>query len=144
MMSCPLLPEIFEIIVDHLHNDRASLGTCCIVSKSWVSRTQRRIFSHIKFMTKSSLDSWMKTFLDPSNSPAHYTRTLSVHGLKVFTRASADAFPWLQSFHNIAELFVDTIGVRVVAWTYCSCSGGLVTGEERKVRSGRKAVGGGL
>ena len=35
-------------------------------------------------------------------------------------------------------------GVRVIAWTYCSCSGGLVTGEERKVRSGRKAVGGGL
>ena len=34
--------------------------------------------------------------------------------------------------------------VRVTAWTYCSCSGGLVTWEERKVRSGRKAVGGGL
>ena len=34
--------------------------------------------------------------------------------------------------------------VRVMAWTYCSCSGGLVTGEEQKVRSGRKAVGGGL
>ena len=36
------------------------------------------------------------------------------------------------------------LSVRVIAWTYCSCSGGLVEGEERKVRRGRKAVGGGL
>ena len=34
--------------------------------------------------------------------------------------------------------------VRVAAWTYLFCSGGLVTVEERKVRRGRKAVGGGL
>ena len=33
--------------------------------------------------------------------------------------------------------------VRVKAWTYLFCSGGLVTVEERKVRRGKKAVGGG-
>ena len=33
--------------------------------------------------------------------------------------------------------------VRVIAWTYLFCSGGLVMVEERKVRRGRKAVGGG-
>ena len=33
--------------------------------------------------------------------------------------------------------------VRVKAWTYLFCSGGLVTVEEQKVRRGRKAVGGG-
>ena len=46
---------------------------------------------------------------------------------------------------NETEAVVTREGiVRVKAWTYCSCSGGLVVREERNVRRGRKAVGGGL
>ena len=62
---------------------------------------------YIKFTTESSLESWMRTFLDPSKSPTHHVRTLSIRGIEVFARVNADARTWLRSFTNVETLFAN-------------------------------------
>ena len=48
----------------------------------------------------------MKAFPDPSNSPAHHTRTIYV-GISAISRfASPDARPWLRSFHLVVKLWL--------------------------------------
>ena len=44
-----LVPEIFDLIVDHLRDDRKALKACCLVSKEWIPRARRHIFACIMF-----------------------------------------------------------------------------------------------
>ena len=48
-MSCTLPPEILDLIIDHLHDEPATLKTCCVVSKSWVPRTRKHLFALVEF-----------------------------------------------------------------------------------------------
>jgi hypothetical protein len=105
-----LLPEILDLVVDHLHDDPATLETCCVVSKSWVPRTQRHLFAHVEFDTLEShraVDLWMKAFPDTSNSPAHYTRALTIRGIPIVTAAGIDVDGWIRTFHNVVHLHLD-------------------------------------
>jgi hypothetical protein len=112
-MSSSLPPEILDHIVDHLHDEPTTLRECCLVSKSWISRTRIHLFHHVEFRLsgRKSLESWMETFPDPSNSPAHYTRSLRIVRLKVIAVAISDARPWALSFHRVVDMHVITIGV---------------------------------
>lgn len=47
---------------------------------------------------------WMKTFPDPSTSPAHRTRNLSVHGLPDFVTGGPDASGLILTFYNVVHL----------------------------------------
>ena len=107
-MSSSLLPEILDPIVDHLHDEPATLKACCLVSKSWVPRTRRHFFDVVDFFSPRRLELWMKTFPDPSNSPACYTRSLRLSGFAVIPLAISDALPWVRSFNHITELQVWT------------------------------------
>jgi hypothetical protein len=109
-VSCSLPPEILDLILDHLHDEPTALKVCCLVSKPWVRRARRHLFDNVEFhpLEPRSLESWMKAFPDPSNSPVHHTRSLSIHGLPDIV-ASTDARPWVHSFHRISKLTVDTI-----------------------------------
>ncbi|KAF9644805.1 hypothetical protein BDM02DRAFT_3066647, partial [Thelephora ganbajun] len=44
-----LPPEILDYIVDFLHDTPETLKQCCLVSKSWVSRTRKSLFADIEF-----------------------------------------------------------------------------------------------
>ncbi|KAF9645264.1 hypothetical protein BDM02DRAFT_3073690, partial [Thelephora ganbajun] len=52
-MSSPhqshLPPEILDYIVDLLHDEPETLKQCCLVSKSWVSRTRKHLFANVEF-----------------------------------------------------------------------------------------------
>ena len=101
-MSCALLPDIFDIIVDDLCDDPPTLEACCLVSKSWIPRTRKHLFAHIEFgATEPPIQVWKKAFPDPSNSPAHYTRNLSIYGVPVIT---AGVGGWISAFHNVVHL----------------------------------------
>ena len=110
-MSCPLPPEILDLIVDHLHNERAALKTCCLVSKSWVPRTRKHLFAHLIFgdgldgHLKSDIELWKEAFPDPSNSPARHTHTLSVYSTSVVTAANA-VDGWFHAFCNVVCLWL--------------------------------------
>ena len=109
MMSLSLPPEILDLILDHLHDESTTLKTCSTLSKSWVSRARAHIFADVEFCPISSpIESWTRVFPDPSNSPAHYTRSLSVGTYSLYTR-SVEAHPWISSFRRVTKLAVNTI-----------------------------------
>ena len=107
-MLLSLPSEILDIIVDHLHDEPTALKACCLVSKSWVPRTQRHLFDSVEFLSKSgpTIESWMETFLDPSNSPAHYTRSLRISDIQVTAVAIPDVLAQIHSFNRIVALAV--------------------------------------
>ena len=105
-MLPPLPPEIFDLIIDHLHNEPITLKACCLVSKSWVPRSRNYIFARVD-LSPGSLKSWTKTFPNLSNSPAHHTRNLHVRNLGVL---SADICAWICSFRHVQELSVTNFG----------------------------------
>ena len=106
-MSSSPPQEIIDLIIDCLRDEPTALRTCCIVSKSWVSRGQMHLSARVEFHPKTSpIESWMKAFPDPSDSPAHYTRSLSIGIPSLITAANADARAWLRSFRNVARLLV--------------------------------------
>jgi hypothetical protein len=110
-MSRSLPPEIVDLIVDNLRNEPAALKACCIVSKPWIHRTRKHLFAGVEFHTrKSPIKLWKKTFPDPCNSPAHYTRILSIYGIPAVTAANVDAGGWIRTFHNIVHLHLQYIG----------------------------------
>jgi hypothetical protein len=103
-MSEPSLPpEMLDLVLDHLYGQRATLKACCAVSKSWVPRARRNLFFDIEFPSESSIKLWMKTFPDPSTSPAHYTRILTLHGLSAVAAAGTHACAWVRAFRHIVD-----------------------------------------
>jgi hypothetical protein len=107
-MSPSLPPEILDLIVDHLYDEPKTLKACCTVSKSWVSRTRRHLFADIEFHdARSPVGSWMKTFPDPSNTPAHHTRRLAIYEPPIIT---IDAAAWIRAFRRVKELEVNALG----------------------------------
>ena len=108
-MSSPHLPaELLDHIVDILHNTVHELPNCCLVSKSWVPRTRKYLFANIRFPFAERLQSWKKTFPDPSTSPAHYTRTLSIDCPDVLTAADTGEGGWFRGFSQVERLEVDS------------------------------------
>ncbi|KAF9647359.1 hypothetical protein BDM02DRAFT_2704204 [Thelephora ganbajun] len=90
-MSCSLPQEILDLIIDHLRDEPRTLKNCCIVSKAWVQRAQKHFFAQINFhFPSSSISRWRDAFPDPTNSPAHHARTLSIRHPERFVVADTD------------------------------------------------------
>ena len=106
-MSNPRLPaELLDYIVDLLHDAPRALRNCCLVSRSWIPRTRKHIFARINFWAKQDLESWKKTFPDPSTSPACYTTTLDVGCSHVVAAADAEVGGWIRGFSRVVHLGV--------------------------------------
>ena len=103
-----LPPETLDCIVDNLHDESKALQICCLVAKSWLPRTRKHLFADVKFSSSKDLQSWKKTFPDPSTSPAYYTRTLLVGCPQDVTAADAEEDGWIRTFSCVARLEVDT------------------------------------
>lgn len=101
-----LAPELRDHIVDLLHDDHETLKQCCLVSKSWVSRTRKHLFAAVRFNTPVLLEAWKGTFPDPSNSPAHHTRTLRISCLGAISAADAAEGGWIPTFSGASCLEV--------------------------------------
>ena len=109
-MSRSLPPELLDLFVDHLHNEPATLKACRIVSKSWVSRSRKYIFAHIRLRPpKRSVELWKQTFPDPSNSLAHYTRNVSFLQPSSAAFVNPDVIGWICSFRHVEHLFLGSI-----------------------------------
>ena len=108
--------ELLDHIVDLLHSSQTPLRNCCLVSKSWVSRTRRHLFAEINFQTTKRLQSWKKTFPDHSTSPARYAKTLLIGCPQVVATAGADAGSWIASFSGVEYLALGGRDVRARGW----------------------------
>ena len=104
-MSSSFPPEILDLIVDHLHDDPTTLRACCLASQSWIPRTRAHLFANVEFRPISSpIELWTRVFPDPSNSPAHYVRSLSTGTGSYFTTTGMSAHPWICSFRHVVKL----------------------------------------
>ena len=99
--------ELLNHIVDHLHDTRDALKSCCLVSTSWVPRTRKHLFTKVTFKTAEHLQSWKTTFPDPSTSPARYTGYLSVYCPEAVTTADAEGRGWISTFSHVVHLSLD-------------------------------------
>ena len=103
----PLLPpEIFDLAIDHLHDEPITLKSYCLVSKSWVPRARRNLFARVEVNScQRPIQLWMKTHSDPSNSPGHHTCILQLDGDFV-KDANAVAPTWVHHFCHIEGLLM--------------------------------------
>ena len=109
MSNPPIPPEILDHIIDHLRDEPNALQNCCLVAKSWVPCARKHLFADIQFSSPKHLESWKKTFPDPSNSPAYHTHTLSVKCLEVVMAADGEEGGWIRAFSRVVRLEVGNI-----------------------------------
>jgi len=113
----PNLPgEILDYTVDLLHDDQTALKNCCLVSKSWIPRSRKHIFAHVRLDGKKRLQSWKKMFRDPSTSPANYTKTLYIRFFKAVTGVDVELGRCLHGFSRVVRL-------TIVGWGLTRSSG---------------------
>jgi hypothetical protein len=106
-----LPPELLDLVVHHLRDEPTTLKACCVVSKPWIHRTRTHLFACVEFYArKSHTELWKKRFPDPSTSPAHHTRSLSIRGIPPITTTDTDAGDWISTFHNIVHLHLESGG----------------------------------
>ena len=106
-MSGPRFPpELFDHTVDFLHDQPKTLKQCCLVSKPWVPRTRKHLFSYIAFHSPDDFDVWKNTFPDPASSPARYTRFLSVCLMENVGGLVLDSSGWIRAFSKVVRLEV--------------------------------------
>ena len=104
-MSNPHLPqELLDHIVNLLHDTKHALRNCCLVSKSWIPRTRKHLFTDIRFYIEKDLRLWKETFPDPSTSPAHYAKTLVFGCSHLVTTADAEPGSWITGFSGVVNL----------------------------------------
>ena len=108
-MSKPFLPpEILDNMADLLHDEPETLRECCLVSTSWIPRTRKYLFAKICFAARADLETWEKTFPDPSTSPGWYTRTLVVGCPHVIRAAGVGG--WVGGFSRVVSLVLSGHG----------------------------------
>jgi len=106
-MLTPRFPlEILDYTIDLLHDDPDALKECCLVSKSWIHRTRKHLFAHVKFITEKRLQSWKEAFPDPFNSPAYHAHTLSINYSGEIIDTDRGAGEWIRGFSRVVHLRV--------------------------------------
>jgi hypothetical protein len=100
--------EILDHIVDHLHDTKAALRNCCLVSKSWIPRTRKHLFADVDFRPARHLWSWKEKFPDPSTSPAYYAKTLLFGCFYSVTTKDAEVGGWIRGFSRVEHLAMDS------------------------------------
>ena len=110
-MSPFLPPEILGLIFDNFRDERTTLGVCCLVSKSWTPSARRHLFFQIN-LSQKLIELWIKAFPDPSNTPAHHTRVLSLSGSAAVNTAGTNVLAWVRAFCNVVCL-----RIAAVRWT---------------------------
>jgi hypothetical protein len=72
-----LSPELIDIIIDNLHNDKRSLSACCLTSKQWVTSCRFHLFSKMT-VTSHRIPSLLHFLESHSTSIASLVRNLVV------------------------------------------------------------------
>ena len=96
-------------IFEFLYYYRPTLGSCCIVSKSWIPHVRKHLFSFVSLNTPAHLERWKRSFPDNSCTPAHYTRTLVIGCLEAATDADAGEGGWIRTFSRVTRLVLNNI-----------------------------------
>ena len=106
-MSDPRFPpELFDYLTDLLHDQPNTLKQCSLVSKSWVPRTRKHLFSGIAFQSRNDLDVCKELFpADPNALSVCYTHSLSLRSMDTINALIREEEGyWLIAFSNFVRL----------------------------------------
>ncbi|KAJ7061760.1 hypothetical protein C8F01DRAFT_1138307 [Mycena amicta] len=101
-------PEVLDIIIDHLHNDRAALLACGLVARNWVAGSRHHLFVQIYLILTPSKVSWLKPLVrSRQNTFSFHLRTLHLIGGETNShQLISDVWPLLSSFPRLHTLHV--------------------------------------
>ena len=105
--------ELLDDIVDLLHDSGDALKSCSLVSKSWIPRARKHLFTDIKFTSPEHLQSWKSTFSDPSTSPACYTKALLLKYPPCVATTDGEEVGWISTFTRVAHFQVDAFDLDI-------------------------------
>ncbi len=75
-MQLPIPPELSDQIIDHLDQDKLTLASCSLVSRSWHNRSRYRLFHSILIRESSRLEAFLAYL--PSASIRTYVRNVTL------------------------------------------------------------------
>jgi hypothetical protein len=88
MWAWNLPPELDDIIIDHLHDDRDSLAKCALVRRSWLPAARHHFWHDVRLTcTKDGLEK-MRSMLDTSPAATYHVRNV------VLTQKKGEACQW--------------------------------------------------
>ena len=101
MSNAALPTELVGFIIDLVCDiSESSLRSCCLVSKSWIFPVRCHLFCNVMFGDPEMLQWWTDAFPDPSSSPAHYVRSLTVWCPKAVEGMGPG---WISAFRNVTR-----------------------------------------
>ena len=114
-MSLP--PELIDEIIQHLPLDKPqTLRNCSLVAKSWVYRSQKRLFQTVS-ISKSTRSSWVDRISPANLELLHHVRSLT-YTIDPTARLRFPAHhidsldDYLPSFHNLESLVLSSMDLQ--------------------------------
>lgn len=89
--------EVYDLIIDHLHNDRLSLRYCALVSRRWVYRSHAHFF-YFLILGNKLFRRWLDAFSPSDNHIHSAVKVLILH-------PSLDSFEDFMRFAEYAPAF---------------------------------------
>ena len=78
MPNPPVPQELVERMIDLLRSDIGALQACCLVNKTWVSRSRYHLFYQVEILDDTQLHYWISTFPYPVSNVAGFVRHLHI------------------------------------------------------------------
>ena len=81
-MSAPSplqVAEIFDIIVDHLHDNHKALAACSLVCRAWLPSSRYHLFFTVQVSDTGNLTRFLDELDSPLSTIAPFVRTLTLH-----------------------------------------------------------------
>ena len=79
----------------HCRPSTGALNSCCLVSGSWIPRTRRYLFAHVKFQNMADLQARRNAFPDPQTSPVCYTKSPLIGYLGADPASNTEVNDWI-------------------------------------------------
>jgi hypothetical protein len=112
----PIIPtELWDEIIDHLHDDKSTIGTCGLVCRSWISSSRFHLFSTIQ-LTTFDIDT-IAVLCTPGSTIPPYVRALEMYEGRGRAGCKWD-LPWVSNaLLQLSRLSaVESLSLSRVAW----------------------------
>jgi hypothetical protein len=70
--------EIFDIIIDHLHNDKRALATCSLVCKAWLPSSRYHLFFAVQIFDTRNMTRFLLDLDSPLSTIDPFIRSLTL------------------------------------------------------------------
>ena len=71
-------PELWDYIIDYLHDDMHTLGACCLVCRSWLLSSRFHLFATVQLYA-FDIDTYLVAICAPGSTIPPYVRNLEVY-----------------------------------------------------------------